>query len=70
MSITNSLPAPVTAGIRVVYQVVTSGLVASGKLSPESAEGILAIVLAVAAFGWGMYKTHDREKRASANGGA
>lgn len=57
------LPATIVAGLRVIYQWATSGLIASGTLSADSAEGIFMIVTAVAAFAYGMWKTHDRQKQ-------
>lgn len=53
--------AALLAGLRTVVAAAGPFLVAKGWLSADSLPGLLALVTSAVTFGYGVYRTHQRQ---------
>lgn len=63
MSDTAPIPAAALAGLRVLIGAGVSFGIGKGWIDPSNVEGVTSIAIAVATVGWGIYKTHNRQKK-------
>lgn len=63
-----SKPAPVTAvaAIRYLVSILLPVMVAKGWIAADSVEGVSTLLIALGTMLYGLWKTHDRQKRLTA----